>query len=268
MDDREGLPRALARAAFGAAKSVKDTVTRRELTTVRWSPRRNAWVHRWPDGRAVADRRWRTSMDWATVGTNYDMDDLLWRHYRPRSGDTVVDVGAGHGGETYFLASMVGGSGRVLAVEAAPGPFGELADLVRLNGWDHVEPLQVALSDHAGEVLISEDDNWIEANVYSDKGIPVRATTFDEICAARGITMVDWVKMNIEGAEKDALRGMEEMAPHVRHLTIACHDFLGTEWGRSMDQVLAWLDEHGFETKIRGEGDPWESHYVYAWRRP
>lgn len=206
-------------------------------------------------------------MEWATVGTNYDMADLLWRHYRPQTGDVVVDVGAGHGGETYFLASMVGASGRVIAVEAAPVPYRALDGLVELNHWAHVVPLQVALADQPGEVLISDDDeNWIEANVYSGKGVRVRATTFDEMCATHGIKTVDWVKMNIEGAEKEALRGMEKMAPHVRHMTIACHDFLGTEWGRSMDEVVGWLAEHGFTSKVRGEGEPWESHYVYAWR--
>ena len=93
-----GVARDVTRSAFGVAKSVKDVVTSRELRTVRWSRRRQQWVHRWPDGRAADHRRWRTSMEWATVGTNYDMADLLWRHYTPQRGDTVVDVGAGHGG--------------------------------------------------------------------------------------------------------------------------------------------------------------------------
>ncbi len=57
------------------------------------------------------------------------------------------------------------------------------------------------------------------------------------------------------------------MASSVRHLTISCHDFLDTDWGRSKDVVLAWLEEHGFEARLRGEGDFVQQLYVYARRR-
>lgn len=268
MDERGGLARHSSRIGFGIAKSLKDTASSRSITTVRWFPGRDVWSHRWPEGRVVDAKRWRSPLDWATLGGNYDMTDLLWCHYRPQLGDTVVDVGAGHGGETFFLASLVGSQGRVLAVEAAPTPFRQLQTLVALNGWSHVEPLQVALADAPGTLTISnEEDNWVEGNVYGDSGgVSVAAVTFDALCAERGIVEVDWVKMNIEGAEKDALRGMERMAPHVQHMTISCHDFLGTEWGRSKDYVLAWLTSHGFSVRVRGTGEGWEANYVYAWR--
>lgn len=197
------------------------------------------------------------------------MADLLWSNYRPQAGDVVFDIGAGHGGETFFLAPLVGPTGRVVAVEAAPGPFRRLDELVQLNGWCQVETVQVALADKAGTLTITDnEEDWIGGNLYDGAagGVEVPATTFDDLCVKYGITEVAWVKMNIEGAEKDALRGMERMAPHVRHMTISCHDFLGTEWGRSKDQVLAWLDDHGFETRIRDTGPGWEANYVYAWR--
>ena len=60
----------------------------------------------------------------------------------------------------------------------------------------------------------------------------VEVRTFDEICGSSGIEQVDWVKVEHQGAEKDALRGMERMAPHIRHFTISCHDFLGTRVGK------------------------------------
>ena len=268
LDDRGGISRTVARGIIGAAKSARDTIVDRKLTTTHWSPKRNAWIHRWPEGRVASERRWRSALDWTTFGNNYDVADILFSQYRPQLGDTVFDVGAGHGGETLHLASLVGPEGSVVAIEAAPYPFRELEKLVHLNGWAHVEPVQVALSDRPGELLISNDEaSWIEGNIYaSEGGVEVRAATFDEICHQRGITDVAWVKMNIEGAEKDALLGMERMAPHVHHMTISCHDFLGTEWGKSKEQVLAWLADHGFEARVRGVGDPWEAHYVYAWR--
>lgn len=268
LDDRGGASRLLARGVIGAAKSARGSLAQRRLTLVHWSPRRERWVHRWPEGRFADDRRWRSPMKWATNDGLYDMGDLLWRHYRPGPGDTVVDIGAGHGGETYYLAGFVGREGRVLSIEAAPAPFRRLEELAGLNDWPQVELVQVAVSDRPGTLRITDEgDDWVAGNVYSDHGTEVEAKTFDDLCAERGITEVDWVKMNIEGAEKDAVRGMERMAPHIRHLTISCHDFLGTDWGRSREEVTRWLVDHGFEVIERGEGDGWEANYIYARRR-
>lgn len=197
------------------------------------------------------------------------MDDLLWCRYRPSAGDVVIDVGAGHGGETYFLAGMVGPTGRVVSVEAAPAPYRRLADLVQRNGWGHVTPVQAAIVADPGEVVISsaEDQEWIAGNIFEPgQGVAVQGRTLDELCETLGIEEVDWIKMNIEGAEKDALRGMERIASRVRNLTISCHDFLGTEWGRSKDEVMAWLFAHGFTVEQREDEDEAFGLYVYAWR--
>ena len=61
---------------------------------------------------------------------------------------------------------------------------------------------------------------------------------------------------------------MERMASHIRHLTISCDDFLGTDWGRSREEVTAWLTAHGFSVWAHGPGEPWEVDYLYASRSP
>lgn len=158
LDEKGGLKQIIARGIIGVAKSAKDTVSNRQLSVVRWSGRRDGWVHSWPTGRIIDPQRWSTPEDWATGGGYYDMADLLWCNYEPKAGDTVFDIGAGHGGETFFLASLVGEHGRVVSVEAAPGPFRRLEELVKLNGWRQVEPVQVALADRSGTVSITDDE--------------------------------------------------------------------------------------------------------------
>ena len=264
LDDHGGFPRWVARSGLSVAVSVRRTVSRRALTTVMWSGGR--WWHRWPEGRVVDERRWSSPSAWATHGTGYDLADLLWRDYRPMAGDVVIDIGAGNGGETFHLAGMVGTTGRVVAVEAATRPFRRLEELCRINSWPHVEPVHMALSHSGGEVTISDVADWVEGNIFDGGSETVPATTLDELCSQRGITHVAWVKMNIEGAERDALIGAESMAGHVDHWTIACHDFLGPEWARTKDFVTQWLQSHGFIVTERGEGEPWESHYLYASR--
>lgn len=256
------------RHGYAAGRTVIDSVRERRLVVTRWVPAERRWHYRWPEGRVADTGRWKDAQGWATRGFYYGMDDLLFKRYRPRAGDVVFDVGAGNGGETLYLASMVGPSGNVYSVEAAPAPFNELDDLVRRNHWNHVKQLNLALTATSGEVTISDDvEQWVGGNIFESTGsVPVVARSFDDLCAELGVEHVDWVKMNIEGAEKEALLGMERMAPRIENFTISCHDFLGTEWGRSKDVVMEWLVDHGFTAELRGEGDFVQQLYVYAWR--
>jgi FkbM family methyltransferase len=266
LDAQEGRSRDLVRATLGLLASVIYTFRNRRVTTLSWSRNEQRWCHRWPEGRVHDTRWWRSPELWSQHGGDYDMADLLWRHYRPRAGDVVFDVGAGDGGETFWLTGLVGAEGRVIAVEAAPEPFARLSELVALNRWDNVEPRQVALAGSPGTVSMSDSEDWVAGNVFEGGGAEVQAVTLDDLCAELGVERVDWLKMNIEGSEKDAVLGMERMAPHIRHLTVSCHDFLGTEWGRSKDQVVSWLRDHGFTVAEHGpEGYPAERDYVYAW---
>ena len=62
--------------------------------------------------------------------------------------------------------------------------------------------------------------------------------------------------MYIEGAEGLAIGGMAEMIGAPRHITIACHDFLAEDEGKSsetwtLDAVRAFARAHGFETTER-----------------
>ena len=263
-----GPLRHVVRHLYALVKTVLDSVRHRRVVTTRWVPSEGRWHYRWPEGRVVDEGRWKDAQGWATRGFYYGMDDLLFRRYRPAAGDVIFDVGAGDGGETFYLASMVGAAGRVVSVEAASAPFNRLKELVRRNGWSQVTPLHIALSSKPGMVSISDDpEQWVAGNIYESQGsADVEARTLDDVCESLGIERVDWVKLNIEGAEKDALRGMERMAPRISNFTISCHDFLGTEWGRSKDEVLAWLAEHGFSAEMRGEGDFVQQLYLYAWK--
>lgn len=265
LDARPGLSRNAVRLAFSVFTTATPGGT---VKTLRWVPSEQRYHHRFPEGRVEDARFWRSAAAWQTHGGLYDIDDLLWRHYRPGPGDTVLDIGAGNGGEVFSLAPMVGKSGRIIAIEAAPGPFADLTRLCAHNDFTQVECVQAAVSDDAGTLMIADDGDWIAGNVYAgtDGGIEVPAVTIDELCASRGIERVDWLKMNIEGAERDALRGMEQMVPNVASLTISTHDFLGTEWGRTKEFVLGWLREHGFEVEENGSDDPVFGGYVYAWR--
>ncbi len=176
--------------------------------------------------------------------------------YRPKEGDTIVDVGAGTGWETLFFSRSVGMSGRVISIEAHPTVFRCLSKMRAENRLENVTLIQAAVADQEREVQLSDSPEH-EANgiIGVVSGIRVACTTLDHIFRSIELSRVDLLKMNIEGAERLALYGMREMVQKTRNVCISCHDFLANEGGpnelRTKAEVVAFLKQNGFVVLLR-----------------
>lgn len=128
-----------------------------------------------------------------------------------RPGATVLDVGANVGAYTALFAQWAGPSGRVIAFEPAPAAVAGLRELVRLNGLaDRVEIEESAVAGSVGTAAFTSDAasgaNALAAQPGSPGTITVRTTSLDAFCDARALSP-DVVKIDVEGAELDVLRG-------------------------------------------------------------
>jgi FkbM family methyltransferase len=187
--------------------------------------------------------------------------DLFLYAYEPGRGDVVFDIGAGTGAETLMFSRLVGAEGRVVAIEAHPRTFERLVALCRTNALTNVTALDVLLTDFDGEATISDDGNHVR-NARADEGIRVRARRLDSLAHELELDRIDLLKMNIEGAETDALQGLGALAERTRHVVVSCHDFLGVP---TKEAVSTFLKEHGFELTTREDApDPWTRDYVYG----
>lgn len=198
--------------------------------------------------------------------------DVFMYRYTVRPGDIVLDIGAGTGTETLPFSRMVGDLGRVVAVEAHPATHAVLARLVALNHLRNVDTVQAALMDRDEPVTISDlPPESSHENHVGTEGVTVPALTLPGLVRAMGLPRIDFLKMNIEGAESAALRGAHEVLHMVRHAAIGCHDFLADETGddtyRTKDAVRSILVEAGFDVVGRdGDPRPWIADYLFASR--
>jgi FkbM family methyltransferase len=225
---------------------------------------RRVGPHFFPDGPRF-DYGYEDFSTWEIQADKYlsDAKDYWLRHYQAKEGDVIVDVGAGRGEDTLAFSKAVGNAGRVIAIEAHPLSFAILKSFCKLNGLDNVIPLNLALMDKPGAVRIVESEtSWMENAVEyheTSSGREVRADTLDSVYLEQGLGDVAFVKMNIEGAERFALRGMSSMMPRVRQICVACHDFrykLGHgEQFCTRAFVERFLTDNGFELASR-PGDP------------
>ena len=189
----------------------------------------------------------------------------FWFHvYQPKPGDVIVDIGAGTGLDVLAFSQSVGAGGRVVAVEAHPATFKILQQMCRLNKLDNTEPIGCAVMDVKGRVFI-EDLAFHQANTVSPVFDPLRhrhavaADSLDNLCRDLNIDHIDFLKMNIEGAERLAIKGMQQAIRNTEQICIACHDFIAESGGgqelRTKTAVTDFLLGHGFEIVTRAD-DP------------
>lgn len=183
--------------------------------------------------------------------------------YSPSSEDFMFDIGAAIGEEVLVLSKM---ARHVSAVDAHPNTFAWLSETIRRSGITNATAIHCALADQDGELFISSRDANIAKTVMTNTGTKVPARTLQSICSEFSIPKVDFLKMNIEGAEKLAIRGFGETP--IRHLVISCHDFIeGDDFYRTQAEVRRFLESAGYLVSTRpNHPDVWVRCNVYAER--
>jgi len=203
-----------------------------------------------------------------------DAEDYWFYLYKPRPGDAIVDIGAGRGEDVFAFSRAVGPAGRVWAIEPHPVSFAALQRLCELNRLANVTPLNYACMDRAGELQIETlpvwESNYVRAGERSAASYPVKCVRFDDLAAEHGIERIDFLKMNIEGAERRALPGCEKALGRARYVCIAAHDFRAArgegEEFRTLDFVKEFLAAAGFEIAMREDPRYYVPYHVHGVR--
>jgi FkbM family methyltransferase len=175
-----------------------------------------------------------------------------------KPGMTFVDVGANWGYFTLLAAHQVGTSGKVISLEPDPRLFPIFADNIALNRLTHVTALEVAAGGERGTLTLAgfneRDGNFGLSRVvereYSNKHqFQVAARTLDDILTDLRIARVDLLKMDIEGAEGFALRGMRYSLANrrVQRILLELHPAQLAEHGQSSAALIEKLQKSGFD---------------------
>lgn len=177
--------------------------------------------------------------------------DIIESEVNP--GDVAFDLGANIGYVTMHLAQYVGPSGKVYAVEPSPRNFQILKRSVEVNGVeDRVEIQQLAISSSSGtrKLNISAESNLnsFAETKYTKKTIDVKTTSIDDFFALRRFP--NFIKMDIEGAEVDALAGIDGIlseSDKPLKILMEVHPmyYNGDDFARQLNRLF----DRGFTTK-------------------
>ncbi len=195
---------------------------------------------------------------------------FLFRVYEPAEtkfvashlspGMTFIDIGANSGYYSLLAAQLVSQQGRVFAFEPYPSNVEILKTNIAANGLENVVVEELAISSRTGEAnlylsSINEGDHRIYEGRDDDfynagrerLAIGVRTTTLDRYLEGFA-SSVDFIKLDIQGAEYEALEGMTKTLTANRDVVLMCEYWPHglRRCGSDPTTLLSDMEELGF----------------------
>lgn len=169
------------------------------------------------------------------------------RFIRPE--DCVIDVGANIGMFTTLAARLAGERGRVYAFEPTYSSFCQMLDNLELNHVQTVIPVFGAVSDHGSEVYLhdhtfSKEQNFID--LKATEGTLVPAYRLDTFLAQTAHEKVDFLKIDVEGAELLVLRSLGERILDVEVLYLEFVNANYEAFGYRQADLVSFLKDNQF----------------------
>ena len=146
------------------------------------------------------------SVNYTEPRVNYALQDLV------KAGSVAYDVGANFGGISLTLSRLTGPRGIVCSFEANPVIAAKCQRAFTRSGSSNCHLYQAAIYRESGkDVTLYLSDNEVADSIYrkTDRSIVVKTISLDDFSMRFKFTP-DIVKMDIEGAEYDALCGFEK----------------------------------------------------------
>jgi FkbM family methyltransferase len=175
-----------------------------------------------------------------------------------RAGMVVLDIGAHNGFYTMLAARKVGMSGQVIAFEPSPRERQRLLRHLRMNRLlANVVVCHLALDRSTGEdtlfVVEGRDTgcNSLRPPAVGEsvKTMRVQKTSLDSFLREGVIFKVDFMKMDVEGAELNVLEGATELLGRRPRPVILAElaDSRSPGWGHPASAVYDLLVERGYQ---------------------
>lgn len=161
----------------------------------------------------------------------------------PREGDVFLDVGGYVGWYSIKAAKAVGETGKVIVLEPDEINRTQLEKNLALNNIENVQVLSKAVWSSSCTVNWSRgaEPVWHQVGQAST-GDFREAMSIDDLVQTIGLAHLDWVKLDIEGAETEAIEGARETLKTLRPtLFIEVH--------QTRERLVGMLREIGYSVE-------------------
>jgi len=186
------------------------------------------------------------------------VEDVYERNYQLQKGDTVIDVGAALGFNTVDFSRKVGDEGRVVAIEPDEESLVYLERNIELNRcknvrvvkkgvWSKKDKLKFYLNERAG----------VNSAVITSVGkvigtVEIEVDTLDNILEELEIDKVALIKMDIEGAEIEALKGMDRIVNKNNDVKVVVASYHIVDGQPTHKTIIPMIEQIGFSSQFKG----------------
>lgn len=159
----------------------------------------------------------------------YEAENFEFLQKSCKPGAVIIDIGAHIGLFSIIAAQVTGKSGKVYAFEPAPSTYALLQKTVLINHEEQViETFQKAVGKENGKIIFfvsndQADNSNSLVNYKEDRslhGIDVAVTTIDNFVMEKNISRLNFIKIDVEGAEFDTLQGAAETLKNLKPVCI------------------------------------------------
>ena len=174
-----------------------------------------------------------------------------------RPGMSVLDIGAHHGLYTLLASARVRRAGRVFAFEPSARERTRLHQHLRLNRCRNVQVLPYALGAEQGEADFYLVDGQLDfCNSLRVPDVPealqrtrVELRTIDGVLEERQMPAIDFVKLDVEGGERDVLTGAQRLIDRLPRpvFLVEVEDRRTKPWNYRAKEIIDRLGSAGFQ---------------------
>lgn len=173
---------------------------------------------------------------------------------RIENGWTVIDIGAGLG-DFAILIARENPESRIYACEPFPESYQLLQENIALNDVHNIHAFPIAVGARSGKMRLFVRGEAVQhttiVNQQPEGPIPyteVQGLTLDEVLAISGIERCDFLKMDCEGCEFEALFGASPATlERILRICLEYHDGF-TPFAHT--DLIQYLHKHGFQTRV------------------
>ncbi len=170
------------------------------------------------------------------------------KEYKIKEGDIVIDCGAYLGFFAIYAAKKAGEKGRIFAFEPDPKNYKILERNVSLSGQKNITIINKALFNKTGNLSWNSSSTRSSYKNNGPEENKVFCATLDSELERLNINKVDFIKMDIEGAEIEALEGAKDTMIKTSSMAIACyHKRNGITTNKILEPILKKI---GFALRV------------------
>jgi FkbM family methyltransferase len=193
---------------------------------------------------------------WYDGGVDQRMPEREWCVSQLQRGMNVVDCGAHHGMLSLIFANAIGTSGKVFAYEALPTNAAIIQRNAALNAIDNIIVRPVGVGDSPALMAVQ----YNLSNTLVIGGAPPPDQDINDFVQIVRLDddlpndmNIDFLKIDVEGYDLNALRGMERTLAQHPILDLELHNFLFADRSSTLEQIVSILRPLDYNWDLLGE---------------